>query len=67
MQHEVISSKSAPAAVGHYSHAIKLGNTLFLSGQVPLDAQTMVCKIDSNVVNNTTTNTITLEISRRRY
>lgn len=38
---KIISTKSAPAAIGPYSQAIKAGNMLFCSGQVPLDPQTM--------------------------
>jgi len=34
-----ISTRSAPAAVGPYSQAIKVGNFLFCSGQIPLDPQ----------------------------
>lgn len=34
-------SKSAPAAIGPYSQAIRTGNLLFCSGQTPLDPQTM--------------------------
>lgn len=34
---EVISTASAPAAIGPYSQAIKVGNTLYLSGQIPID------------------------------
>ena len=41
MKHEVIHTNNAPAAVGPYSQAIKAGNLLFLSGQVPLDPETM--------------------------
>ena len=37
---EVITSEAAPKAVGPYSQAIKAGNFLFLSGQLPLDPQT---------------------------
>jgi reactive intermediate/imine deaminase len=37
----VISSPSAPAAIGPYSQAIKLGNTVWLSGQIPLVPDTM--------------------------
>ncbi len=37
---EVIASRAAPAAVGPYSQAIKQGNMLFLSGQLPLDVAT---------------------------
>jgi len=34
---ETIIAKGAPAAIGPYSHAVKTGNLLFLSGQIPLD------------------------------
>ena len=33
----VISTDKAPAAIGTYSQAIKVGNTVYLSGQIPLD------------------------------
>jgi len=39
MEKDVIHSDKAPAAVGPYSQAIKWGNMLFLSGQIPLDPQ----------------------------
>jgi reactive intermediate/imine deaminase len=32
----VISTPNAPAAIGPYSQAIKVGNTVWLSGQIPL-------------------------------
>jgi reactive intermediate/imine deaminase len=32
----VISTPAAPAAIGPYSQAIKVGNTVWLSGQIPL-------------------------------
>ncbi len=37
----VISTPEAPAAIGPYSQAIKLGNTVWISGQIPLDPATM--------------------------
>jgi 2-iminobutanoate/2-iminopropanoate deaminase len=37
---EAVSSPKAPAAIGPYSQAIKAGNLLFLSGQIPLDPAT---------------------------
>ena|SRR5688572_14946693 len=37
----VISTESAPAAIGTYSQAIKVNNTVYLSGQIPLDPSTM--------------------------
>ena len=37
----VINTSKAPAAIGPYSQAIKAGNTVYLSGQIPLDLATM--------------------------
>jgi len=37
-QMQVIATDKAPAAIGPYSQAIKLGGLLFTSGQIPLDA-----------------------------
>jgi reactive intermediate/imine deaminase len=37
----VISSPAAPQALGPYSQAVKVGSTVWLSGQIPLDPQTM--------------------------
>ncbi|MCD8008209.1 MAG: Rid family detoxifying hydrolase, partial [Clostridiales bacterium] len=37
---KVISAPNAPAALGPYSHAILVGDTLFTSGQVPLVPET---------------------------
>lgn len=37
---KVISSPLAPAAVGPYSQAIQAGDTLYVSGQLPIDAAT---------------------------
>jgi reactive intermediate/imine deaminase len=42
MSRTVISTDKAPAAIGTYSQAIKTGNTVYLSGQIPLNPQTMV-------------------------
>ncbi|WP_372614017.1 RidA family protein [Halomonas sp.] len=36
-----INTDKAPAAIGPYSQAIKAGNTVYLSGQIPLDPATM--------------------------
>lgn len=36
----VISTTDAPQAIGTYSQAIKVGNTVYLSGQIPLDPVT---------------------------
>ena len=37
----IISTPEAPAAIGPYSQAIKVGNTVWLSGQIPLVPETM--------------------------
>lgn len=37
---EVISTTAAPGAIGPYSQAIKAGNMLFCSGQIPVDPAT---------------------------
>jgi reactive intermediate/imine deaminase len=37
----VISTPDAPAAIGPYSQAIKVGNTVWLSGQIPLVPDSM--------------------------
>lgn len=37
----VINTELAPAAIGPYSQAIKAGNTVYFSGQIPLDPATM--------------------------
>jgi len=36
MEKSVISTKNAPAAIGPYSQAIKVGNLVFVSGQIPI-------------------------------
>ena len=36
MEKSVISTKNAPAAIGPYSQAIKAGNLVFISGQIPI-------------------------------
>ncbi len=40
MQKKVIASPLAPKAVGPYSQAIAAGTTLYVSGQLPIDAAT---------------------------
>ncbi|HCW88923.1 MAG TPA: reactive intermediate/imine deaminase, partial [Marinobacter sp.] len=37
----VIQTENAPQAIGTYSQAVKAGDTVYLSGQIPLDPQTM--------------------------
>ena len=41
MSKQVIQSSDAPAAIGPYSQAIRAGNTLYMSGQIPLDPKSM--------------------------
>ena len=36
-----VSTPDAPDAIGTYSQAVKAGNTVYLSGQIPLDPKTM--------------------------
>ncbi len=40
MSREAVSTPHAPAAIGPYSQAVKTGNLVFLSGQIPLDPAT---------------------------
>ncbi len=40
MNKEIISTKDAPAAVGPYSQAVKVGNLIYTAGQIPLDPAT---------------------------
>ncbi|MAC98364.1 MULTISPECIES: RidA family protein [Pseudomonas] len=58
MNKQVITSDQAPSAIGPYSQAIKVGNTVYLSGQIPLDPATMevvegfeaqVCRVFDNL------------------
>ena len=41
MPKEPIHTSRAPAAIGPYSQAIRAGNTIYLSGQIPLNPATM--------------------------
>ena len=40
MKKTIIATKQAPSAIGPYSQAVKAGNTLFISGQIPIDPET---------------------------
>ena len=40
MGKKIISTADAPAAIGTYSQAVEAGNTLWVSGQIPLDPAT---------------------------
>ena len=41
MAREIISTDKAPQAIGTYSQAVRTGNTVYLSGQIPLVPETM--------------------------
>ena len=41
MVKEIISTDKAPQAIGTYSQAVKTGSTVYLSGQIPLNPETM--------------------------
>ncbi len=40
MTKQVILTSNAPAAIGPYSQAVRVGNTIWISGQIPLDPTT---------------------------
>lgn len=40
MSKQIISTPAAPAAIGTYSQAVRVGNTIWVSGQIPLDPAT---------------------------
>ncbi len=48
MTRQVIKTNQAPQAIGTYSQAVKVGPTVYLSGQIPLDPQTMEL-VDGNM------------------
>ena len=52
MANTIISTPHAPAAIGTYSQAVKVGDTVYLSGQIGLDpaSMQMVDGIDAQIV-----------------
>lgn len=50
MSKQIISTAAAPAAIGTYSQACRHGDTIYLSGQIPLDPQRMVM-VDGGIEN----------------
>ncbi len=52
MAKEYISTNKAPRAIGTYSQAVKTGNTVYLSGQIPLVPETMEL-IDGDIAEQT--------------
>ena len=47
MANTIVNSPNAPAPIGPYSHAVLAGNTLYISGQIALDAES------GNLINET--------------
>jgi reactive intermediate/imine deaminase len=47
MKRQIIQTDAAPAAIGTYSQAVRCGDTVYLSGQIPLDPETMTLLNDS--------------------
>jgi reactive intermediate/imine deaminase len=41
MSKEIVATAAAPQAIGTYSQAVKVGNTVYLSGQIGLDPERM--------------------------
>jgi len=41
MSRQIIHTDAAPAAIGTYSQAVRTGNTVYCSGQIPLDPESM--------------------------
>ena len=52
MSRKIIATPSAPAAIGTYSQAVQVGDTIYMSGQIGLDpaTMTMVEGIDAQIV-----------------
>jgi reactive intermediate/imine deaminase len=52
MPRQIVSTPNAPAAIGTYSQAVKVGDTVYMSGQIGLDPATMqmVEGIDAQIV-----------------
>jgi reactive intermediate/imine deaminase len=52
MSKQIITTQDAPSAIGTYSQAVRVGNTIWVSGQIPLDPATkelVVGDIESQV------------------
>ena len=49
----VIASPNAPAAIGPYSQAIKVGKTVYLSGQIAIDPKTKQLTSDASIEDQT--------------
>lgn len=49
----IVSTKAAPEAIGPYSQAVRSGDTLFLSGQIPIDPKTGQLMKDGSIEDQT--------------
>ena len=52
MSRSIISTEQAPAAIGPYSQAVRAGNTVYFSGQIPLDPATGAL-VDGDIATHT--------------
>ena len=52
MEKKIINTKKSPAPIGPYNQAVLKGNTLFISGQIALDAESM--KLNNRSINDET-------------
>ena len=52
MEKKIINTSNSPAPIGPYNQAVLKGNTLFISGQIALDAETM--KLNNKSINDET-------------
>jgi 2-iminobutanoate/2-iminopropanoate deaminase len=52
MEKIIINTSKSPAPIGPYNQAILIGNTLFISGQIALDAESM--KLNNKSINDET-------------
>lgn len=50
---QVISTPNAPEAIGPYSQAIKVGNTVYLAGQIPIDPVSKQLRADASIEDQT--------------
>lgn len=52
MTRQIVSTPAAPAAIGTYSQAVRVGDTVYLSGQIGLDPATMILAegIDAQII-----------------
>jgi reactive intermediate/imine deaminase len=41
MSRSIVHTDAAPAAIGPYSQAVRIGDTVYISGQIPLDPESM--------------------------